>query len=111
MVIVVSSIAGGSGAGMFIDVAEAVKSAAGGQPWADRIFGVLYAPDVFAEINNMDAIAPNALAAISETMSGYWNNNPTESTTATRVKVFLLLIRLNIAWDQLSTTSLEEKMA
>jgi hypothetical protein len=82
MVIVVSSIAGGSGAGMFIDVAEAVKSAASGQPWADRIFGVLYAPDVFAEINNMDAIAPNALAAISETMSGYWNNNPTESTAA-----------------------------
>jgi hypothetical protein len=82
MVIVVSSIAGGSGAGMFIDVSEAVKSAAGGQPWADRIFGVLYAPDVFAEIKNMDAIAPNALAAISETMSGYWNNNPTESTAA-----------------------------
>lgn len=82
MVIVVSSIAGGSGAGMFIDVSEAVKSAAGGRPWADRIFSVLYAPDVFSEINNMDAIAPNALGAIVETMSGYWNNTPSESTDA-----------------------------
>lgn len=82
MVIVVSSIAGGSGAGMFIDVSEAVKSAAGGRPWADRMFSVLFAPDVFSEINNMDAIAPNALGAISETMSGYWNNNPSESTDA-----------------------------
>jgi hypothetical protein len=82
VVIVVSSIAGGSGAGMFIDVTEAVKSAAGGQPWADQVFGVLYAPDVFAEINNMDAIAPNALGAMVETMSGFWNNTPSESTTA-----------------------------
>jgi hypothetical protein len=82
VVIVVSSIAGGSGAGMFIDVSEAVKSAAGGQPWGDTIFGVLYAPDVFAEIKNTENFAPNALAAISETMSGYWNNNPTESTAA-----------------------------
>lgn len=81
-VIVVSSIAGGSGAGMFIDVTEAVKSAAAGQPWAERTFAVLYAPDVFEQIGNMDAIAPNALAAISETMSGYWNTNPTDATQA-----------------------------
>jgi hypothetical protein len=82
VVIVVSSIAGGSGAGMFIDVTEAVKSAAGGQPWADQVFGILYAPDVFEQIGNMDAIAPNALGAMVETMSGLWNANPTESTTA-----------------------------
>lgn len=81
-VILVSSIAGGSGAGMFIDVAEAVKSAVGGLPWADQMFSVLYAPDVFAEIGNMGAIAPNALGAIAETMSGYWNNNPDEATVA-----------------------------
>jgi hypothetical protein len=79
-VIIISSIAGGSGAGMFIDVAEAVKSAAQGQPWAERTFAVLYAPDVFEQVGNMDSIAPNALGAIAETMSGYWNTNPTEST-------------------------------
>jgi hypothetical protein len=79
-VIIVSSIAGGSGAGMFIDVTEAVKSAAAGQPWGERTFGVLYAPDVFEQIGNMDSIAPNALSAISETMSGYWNTTPSEAT-------------------------------
>jgi hypothetical protein len=82
VVIIVSSIAGGSGAGMFIDVTEAVKSAAGGQPWADQVFGILYAPDVFEQIGNMDAIAPNALGAMVETMSGLWTNSPKESTTA-----------------------------
>ncbi|MEY4424127.1 MAG: hypothetical protein RLZZ258_1230 [Actinomycetota bacterium] len=79
-VIIVSSIAGGSGAGMFIDVTEAVKSAAQGQPWAERTFAVLYAPDVFEQVGNMDSIAPNALGAIAETMSGYWNTSPSEST-------------------------------
>jgi hypothetical protein len=81
-VIIVSSIAGGSGAGMFIDVTEAVKSAAGPKPWAEHSFALLYAPDVFEQVNNMGAIAPNALAAISETMSGYWNTNPSEATQA-----------------------------
>lgn len=79
-VIVVSSIAGGSGAGMFIDVAEAVKSAASGQPWAERSFALLYAPDVFEELKIKEKIAPNALGAIAEVMSGYWNTTPSEAT-------------------------------
>lgn len=79
-VIIVSSIAGGSGAGMFIDVAEAVKSAAAGQPWAERSFALLFAPDVFEELGIVEKIAPNALAAIAETMSGYWNTTATEAT-------------------------------
>ena len=82
VVIIVSSIAGGSGAGMFIDVAEAVKSAAGGKTWADHTFAILYAPDVFKEIDASGAIAANALAAISETMSGYWNTTPSDATQA-----------------------------
>jgi len=81
IVIIVSSVAGGSGAGMFIDVTEAVKAAAGGEPWGDQVFGVLYAPDVFAGINP-DAINPNALGAMAETMAGLWSNNLTDSTTA-----------------------------
>lgn len=79
-IIIVSSIAGGSGAGMFIDVTEAIKSAAAGKPWAEHSFALLYAPDVFEQVNNMPSIAPNALAAISETMSGYWNTSPSEAT-------------------------------
>ena len=81
IVIVVSSIAGGSGAGMFLDVTEAIKSATNGLPWADTTFSILYAPDVFSEIQT-EAIPPNALGAIVETMSGSWNNVPTESTSA-----------------------------
>ena len=80
-VMIISSIAGGSGAGMFLEVTEAVKSAAG-KNWAENSFGILYAPDVFQEINNMTAIAPNALAAIAETMAGQWNNIPSEATQA-----------------------------
>jgi hypothetical protein len=79
-VIIISSIAGGSGAGQFIDVAEAVKSASNNQNWADHMFSILYAPDVFEELGAMKAIAPNSLGAISEMMSGFWNQNPSQAT-------------------------------
>lgn len=82
VIIIVSSIAGGSGAGMFIDATEAVKAAAAAKTWAEHSFAILYAPDVFKEIDASGAIAANALAAISETMSGYWNISPSESTQA-----------------------------
>lgn len=81
-VFIISSIAGGSGAGMFLDVTEAVKSAAAGATYADHTTAILYAPDVFEQIGNMRNIAPNALGAIAETMSGYWNTTPSESTQA-----------------------------
>lgn len=78
-IILVSSIAGGSGAGQYMDVAEAIKSAAGNQTWTEDMFALLYAPDVFYKIKSK-AIAPNALGAISEAMSGFWNPAPSEST-------------------------------
>lgn len=81
-ILIISSVAGGSGAGMFIDVTEAVKSAAAGAPFADHTTAVLFAPDVFHQIGNMRNMAPNALGAISETMSGLWNATPTNSTQA-----------------------------
>jgi hypothetical protein len=84
-VIIVSSIAGGSGAGQFIDVAEAVKSASNKQSWADQMVAVLYAPDVFNELSDsasLTAIAGNTLGALSEMMSGFWNTNPSQATTA-----------------------------
>jgi len=80
-VVIVSSIAGGSGAGQFIDVSEAIKSAAANQPWTEDMFALLYAPDVFEKINSK-AIAPNALGAIVETMSGFWNPTISEATAA-----------------------------
>jgi hypothetical protein len=78
-IILVSSIAGGSGAGQYMDVAEAIKSAAGNQIWTEDMFALLYAPDVFSKIDSK-ALAPNALGAIAEAMSGFWNPSPSEST-------------------------------
>jgi hypothetical protein len=82
IVIVVSSIAGGSGAGQYIDVVEAVKSAAPASNWVHRIFAMLYAPDVFAKIDGKGGIEPNALAAFSEAMAGLWREAPTPATSA-----------------------------
>jgi hypothetical protein len=83
-VVVISSVAGGSGAGMFIDVAEAIKAAIGAEEWAHRIFSLLFAPDVFAELGpkNLAVMVPNAMGALAELVSGFWRNTPTEGTLA-----------------------------
>ena len=83
-VIVISSVAGGSGAGMFIDVAEAIKAAIGPEEWAHRIFSLLFAPDVFEELGpkNLAVMVPNAMGALAELVSGFWRENPTEGTLA-----------------------------
>jgi hypothetical protein len=83
-VVVISSVAGGSGAGMFIDVAEAIKAAIGAEEWAHRIFSLLFAPDVFAELGpkNLSVMVPNAMGALAELVSGFWRSTPTEGTLA-----------------------------
>lgn len=83
-VVVISSVAGGSGAGMFIDVAEAIKAAIGPEEWAHRIFSLLFAPDVFEELGpkNLSVMVPNAMGALAELVSGFWRNTPTEGTLA-----------------------------
>lgn len=79
--IVVSSMAGGSGAGMFIDVAEALKAAIGTQNWNDEIISMLYTPDVFAELGEgVKKMIPNTLGALSEMTAGFYRNSPTSST-------------------------------
>ncbi|HAE74448.1 MAG TPA: hypothetical protein DCG44_04515, partial [Candidatus Aquiluna sp.] len=87
-VIIISSVAGGSGAGMFIDVAEAVKAAIGNAPWAFEIFSLLFTPDVFEELGDelVSTMVPNTMTAVSELLSGYWRNNPTQGTLATYKK-------------------------
>ncbi|TPX05206.1 hypothetical protein FJ656_07775, partial [Schumannella luteola] len=79
-VIVVSSIAGGSGAGQYLDVIEAVKSVVRNEPWAHQFFALLYAPDVFDQIKGSAGIASNALATVAETMSGFWTQTPSKAT-------------------------------
>lgn len=79
-VIVVSSIAGGSGAGQFLDVIEVVKSTVKQYPWSNQFFSMLYAPDVFDQLKVSAGMPGNALAAITETMNGFWSSSPSEST-------------------------------
>ncbi len=74
-VVLVSSMAGGSGAGMFMDVADIVR-AADPAGWCDSSIGILYSADVFADIPQLgrQGVMPNSLAALCELMNGYWNN-------------------------------------
>ncbi|MGF6823113.1 hypothetical protein M2317_002024 [Microbacterium sp. ZKA21] len=79
-VIVVSSVAGGSGAGQFLDIIEIVKSTAKQYPWSNEVFSILYAPDVFDQLGVTAGTPGNALAAIAETMNGFWTDTPSNST-------------------------------
>lgn len=99
-VIIISSVAGGSGAGMFIDVAEATKAAIGSGGAAFEIFSLLFTPDVFQELGDdlVASMVPNTMAAVSELLSGHWRNNPTEGTLATYKK-----FGLNVPQDVKST--------
>jgi hypothetical protein len=81
-VIVVSSIAGGSGAGAVIDVCDAIRSFA--DKWADESVGFLYAPDVFDYLPDeaRRGVRPNSLATLAELLNGYWNSlGPSDATT------------------------------
>lgn len=74
--IVVSSIAGGSGAGQFLEVTEAVKSALPNTS-ADHAVSLLYAPDVFSAWGNTGGgMAPNSLYALSETTNAIYTSQP-----------------------------------
>lgn len=72
-VLVVSSIAGGSGAGAVLEVCDVLRS--GGRTWLDDSIGILYAPDVFDEIpeSARRGVRPNALATLSELIAGGWS--------------------------------------
>jgi hypothetical protein len=73
--VVVSSLAGGTGAGLLPDVCDLLRKLPG--KWAGDSFGILYSSDVFKELSG-DATAgvqPNTLAALCELMNGYWQTN------------------------------------
>jgi hypothetical protein len=74
LVVVVSSLAGGTGAGLINDVCDLLRDI---DPNAGESFGILYTPDVFSELlgkggNDAAGIQPNSLAAICEVLNGYW---------------------------------------
>lgn len=81
-VVVVSSLGGGSGSGIFLDVIETMRAnAAGLYSWLAQATAVLYAPDVFG--GQGSGISPNSLAAVAELVSAYDHlGGVTEAETA-----------------------------
>ena len=68
-VVVVSSLAGGTGAGIFLDVCDVIRSV---EPaLQSRIAGVLFTAEVFRDLPNVPGVQPNTLAALAEIMAGY----------------------------------------
>ncbi len=79
--IIVSSLSGGSGSGMFLDVIEALKSVDAKLAAESQI--VLFGPDVFSPLvanRSGTQIAGNTLAAIGEIVAGGWSMNAATGT-------------------------------
>ncbi len=74
VVVIVSSLAGGTGAGLINDVCDLLREI---DSTAGESFGILFTPDVFSDLSEdgdvtTGGIQPNSLAAISEILNGYW---------------------------------------
>ena len=75
---IISSLAGGTGAGIFMDVADMLR--ASGEQWLDMSFGILYAADVFQALASgaKAGIHPNAAAALAELVNGIYASGSVE---------------------------------
>ena len=71
-VVVVSSLAGGTGAGIFMDTCDTIRLLA--PSWGHHSFALLYTPEVFRNVTALQkgGVEPNSLAAICELMNGSW---------------------------------------
>lgn len=85
-VFVISSLAGGSGAGMFLDIADLLRWLAGRPEtaWLRESMGILYAPDVFDELDEFASLGvqPNALASVAELMAASWDTSGVDGDEA-----------------------------
>jgi hypothetical protein len=72
-VILVSSLGGGAGSGIFVDVADALRMM--NSPALKKSIAFLYSPSIFASRSplNSSGISPNSLAALSEAVAGKWS--------------------------------------
>jgi hypothetical protein len=69
---IISSLAGGSGAGMFMDVAELLKRATA-QNWAQEAVAFLYTAEVFSSIGAAGKdVSKNSLGAMNELIASKW---------------------------------------
>ena len=75
-VVVVSSLAGGTGAGLLGTVCDILRASQLPGGAGQRAFALLYTPDVFDALDDdvTDGIQANALAAACELMNGAWRN-------------------------------------
>ena len=78
-VVVVASLAGGSGSGLVNDVCDLLRQL---KPDVEaRLVSILYTPEVFDELAPADreGINPNALGALCELLNARWNREPPTS--------------------------------
>ena len=84
VVVVVSSLAGGTGAGLLVDVCDILRAL---QPtWGSESISLLYTPDVFLGLGDgaVGGVQPNSLAAVSEVLNGYWWHGGTQDSQVPR---------------------------
>lgn len=70
--IVVSSLAGGTGAGLLLDVFDILYGV--DDSFRESTLGLFYTPDAFTRDADQGGLSPNSLAAISEVLNGAWWN-------------------------------------
>jgi len=73
--VMVSSLGGGAGSGIFMDVADAMRLMSSGRTWLQKAIGILFDPSIFYTHDQWEkgGIPPNTLAALSELIAGHWN--------------------------------------
>jgi hypothetical protein len=70
--IVVSSLAGGTGAGLLVDVLDILYNVH--PAFKENTLGLYYTPDAFSSDADQGGLSPNSLGAISEVLNGAWWN-------------------------------------
>ena len=79
-IIIVSSLAGGTGAGLMQDVCDIIRAM--DKSYSNEIFAVLYAAEAFDSLggDGTSGVQPNTLAAFSELMNGHWYNGDEDAS-------------------------------
>jgi hypothetical protein len=73
-VLIFSSLGGGTGSGVFLDVAETIKRSTS-SAWGNNATTFLFAPDVFKSFGTANKVIPmNALGAMNELIAVQWND-------------------------------------
>jgi hypothetical protein len=82
LVVLVSSLAGGAGAGAVLDIADLLRAEV--EAWTSGAIAVFYTPDVFSSLaqNETEGVHGNTLATLGELLSGRWRAGAEPLATA-----------------------------